>query len=99
MSPRGFAPPRPAPRTVAVWFSTYAQGNEDEPLTVTREVLPAAHGQDIARLAVLHARRLLVDPQVYEVIAHRGHQREPKRGDDVLCRVCREPFRDSQRLG
>ena len=99
MSPRGFAPPRPAPRTVAVWFSCYAQGNEDEPLAVTREALPAVPGQDIAHLAVLHARRLMADSQVHEVIAHRGHQREPERGDDVLCRVCREAFRDSRQLG
>lgn len=84
---------------MAVWFSCYGQDNEDEPLTVTRETLPAAHGQDIARLAVLHARRLLVDPQVHEVIAHRGHQSEPERGDDVIARVCREAFRGSRRLG
>lgn len=96
---RGFAPPRPARRTVAVWFSCYPKGQEDEPLTVTRETLPAAHGQDVARLAVLHARRLLADPQVFEVIAHRGHQPEPERGDDVIARVCREEFRDSKRLG
>lgn len=99
MSPRGFAPPCPAPRTVAVWFSCYGQGDEDEPLSVTRETLPAAHGQDIARLAVLHARRLLVEwPAVFEVIAHRGHQSEPQRGDDVIARVCREAFRGSRRL-
>lgn len=99
MSPRGFAPPRPARRTLAVWFSCYGQGDEDEPLTVTRETLPAAHGQDIARLAVLHARRLLADPQVHEVIAHRGPSSEPERGDDVIARVCREEFRGSKRLG
>ena len=97
--PRGFAPPRPALRTVAVWFSTYAQGNEDEPLAVTREALPAVPGQDIAGLAVLHARRVMADSQVYEVIAHRGHQREPERGDDVIARVCREAFRGSLQLG
>ena len=99
MSPRGFAPPRPAPRTVAVWFSCYAQGNEDEPLSVTREALPAVPGQDIAHLAVLHARRLMADSQAHEVIAHRGHQREPERGDDVIARVCREAFRGSLQLG
>lgn len=84
---------------MAVWFSCYGQGDEDEPLSVTREVLPAAHGQDIARLAVLHARRLLADPQVHEVIAHRGPSQEPERGDDVIARVCREAFRGSRRLG
>lgn len=84
---------------MAVWFSTYAKDNEDEPLTVTREALPAVPGQDIARLAVLHARRLQADPAVFEVLAHRGHQREPERGDDVLCRVCREAFRGSLQLG
>ena len=97
--PRGFAPPRPVLRTVAVWFSCYSQGDEDEPLAVTREALPAVPGQDIAHLAVLHARRLMADSQVHEVIAHRGHQREPERGDDVLCRVCREAFRGSLQLG
>lgn len=95
---RGFAPSRQASRTVAVWFSCYAKDQEDEPLSVTREALPAVHGQDVARLAVLHARRLMVDPAVHEVIAHRGPSPEPERGDDVIARVCREEFRGCRRL-
>lgn len=91
--PRGFAQPRPAERSVAVWFSSYAKGNEDEPLVVARAELPAVAGQSVARLAVLHARRLLADPAVFEVIAHRGPSAQPERGDDVIARVCQEPFR------
>lgn len=94
----GFAPPRQPPRTIRVWFSNYAEGEEDEPLAVTQERLPAVPGQDIARLAVLHGRRLLQDPAVFEVIAHRGPHPEPQRGDDVIARVCREPFRGSSQL-
>lgn len=97
--PRGFAQPRPAPRSISIWFSCYAQDNEDEPLTVIREPLPAVPGQNLAHLAVLHARRLMADPQVHEVIAHRGPSAEPERGDDVIARVCREPFNGSLRLG
>ena len=83
---------------MAVWFSAYARDREDEPLSVTREALPAVHGQDVARLAVLHARRLMADPAVFEVIAHRGPGPEPERGDDVIARVCREKFRGCRRL-
>jgi hypothetical protein len=32
------------------------------------------------------------------VIAHRGPSAVPAHGDDVLARVCREPFRLSRRL-
>lgn len=95
---RGFAPPRQAARTVAIWFSVYARDQEDEPLSVAREALPAVPGQDVARLAVLYGRRLLEDPAAHEVIAHRGPAPVPERGDDVIARVCREEFRGSLRL-
>ncbi len=95
---RGFAPPRLAPRTVSVWFSCYAHDNEDDPVRIIREPLPAVPGQDVARLAVIHARRLLGDPAVYEVIAHRGPHPVPISGLEVIARVCREPFRNCLEL-
>ena len=96
----GFAPSRPAPATRSIWFSLYARDDEHHPLAVNRVAVPLLHGQTIYRAAVLHARDILQQHlDVWEVIAHRGPHDVPERGDDVLARICREPFRQSKRLG
>jgi hypothetical protein len=83
-----------------VWFGLYSRDNEHEPLAVNRTPITCAPGQDLARQAVRHARQLLgTRPEVFEVLAHRGPHQEPRSGDDVIARVCREPFRDCRRLG
>ena len=95
----GFAPSVPATRTRRLWFSLYAQDNEDQALAINRVELAYQPGQDVAHLAVLHARSILQQhPDVHEVIAHGGPSEVPSSGDDVLARVCREPFRESVRL-
>lgn len=96
----GFAPSQPATRTRKVWFSLYTRDNEDQPLAINRVTLFTYPGQDVHGLAVLHARDILqAQPDVFEVIAHGGPHEVPSSGDDVLARVCREPFRDAVRLG
>lgn len=99
MCSTGFGCRQPPPRTIQVWFSLYSRGNEDHPIALNRVPIPLAPGQDLARLAVQHARTLLArTPQAYEVIAHRGQAEIPASGDDVLARVCREPFRLSRMM-
>lgn len=96
----GFAPSQPVTSTRRVWFSLYASDNEDHPLAINRVQIEQQHGQDLAQLAVLHARHILrTQPEVFEVIAHAGPYDVPRAGEDVLARVCREPFRYSTRLG
>ena len=96
---RGFAPSRHQTRTIRLWFSIYSAASEDDPIAVDPLDLPAAAGQSLQNLALIHARRiLLARPAAHEVIAHRGHSAIPARGDDVLVRVCREPFRGSSQL-
>lgn len=100
MCSTGFGRRQPPPRTIQVWFSLYPRNDEDHPLVINRVSIPCATGQDLARLAVQHARQILSQqPDVFEVIAHRGPSAVPAHGDDVLARVCREPFRLSRRLG
>lgn len=95
----GFGAP-PRRRTIGVWFGLYSRDNEHEPLAVDRTPLPCAPGQDLAHQAVRHARDILATrPEVFEVLAHRGPHATPAAGDDVLARVCREPFRHARRLG
>lgn len=99
MCSTGFGRRQPPPRKIKVWFSLYPRNAEDHPLAINRVSIPCAHGQDLARLAVQHARHILAQqPDVFEVIAHRGPSAVPAHGDDVLARVCREPFRLSRRL-
>lgn len=99
MCSTGFGCRQPPPRTIQVWFSLYGRGDEDTTIALERVPLPLSPGQDLARLAVQHARTLLArTPQAYEVIAHRGPSAVPAHGDDVLARVCREPFRLSRIL-
>lgn len=96
----GFAPSRPAATSRRLWFSLYSRDDQDQPLDVLRLDVACQPGQDLARQAVITARDILRRSHVaYEVIAHRGPSKVPAAGDDVLARVCREPFRHSQRLG
>jgi hypothetical protein len=100
MCSTGFGGPQPPTRTIKVWFSLYTRNDEDHPLAINRVSIPCAHGQDLAWRAARHARDILTQqPDVYEVIAHRGPSAVPAHGDDVLARICREPFRLSRRLG
>ena len=100
MCSTGFGRRQPPPRAIQVWFSLYPRNDEDQPLAINRVSIPCAAGQNLPRLAVQHARRILTQqPDVFEVIAHRGPSAVPAHGDDVLARVCREPFRLSRRLG
>jgi hypothetical protein len=100
MCSSGFGITAPPRRTIKVWFSLYHRDDEDTPLAINRVSIPCAPGQDLARLAVHHARDILATQlDVFEVIAHRGPSETPAKGDDVLARVCREPFRFSRRLG
>lgn len=95
----GFAPTAPATRTRRMWFSLYTRDNDDQPLAINRVEIAYQPGQDPAHQAVLHARDILqAQPDVFEVIAHGGPSEVPRSGDDVLARVCREPFRESTRL-
>lgn len=95
----GFAPSQPVTTARKIWFSLYTRDNEDDPLAINRVALHQQPGQSIYRLAVLHARDILqAHPDVWEVIAHRGPSEIPSHGDDVLARICREPFRQSTRL-
>lgn len=99
MCSTGFGRRQPPPRTIQVWFSLYGRNNEDHPLAINRVSIPCAHGQDLAWRATRHARNILAEQaEIFEVIAHRGPAEIPAHGDDVLARVCREPFRLSQRL-
>ncbi|GEM_PF-6380898 len=96
---RGFAPTSHQTRRIRIWLSIYGSASEDDPLSVDPLDLPAAAGQSIHNLALIHARRILLShPDAHEVIAHRGSSPIPARGDDVLVRVCREPFRGSSLL-
>lgn len=95
----GFASSQPAAATRRIWFSLYSRDNEHDPLAINRVALQLQPGQSIYRLAVLQGRAILqAHPDVWEVIAHRGPSEIPSRGDDVLARICREPFRQSTRL-
>lgn len=99
MCSTGFGRRQPPPRTIQVWFSLYTRNDEDHPLAINRVSIPCAHGQDLAWRATRHARDILAEQaEIFEVIAHRGPAEIPAHGDDVLARVCREPFRLSQRL-
>jgi hypothetical protein len=91
---KGFAPTRHQKRIIRIWFSVYSIASEDDPLSVDSIDLPATAGQSLQKLALVHARRILLAcSDAHEVIAHRGNSPVPARGDDVLARVCREPFR------
>ena len=91
---KGFAPTRQQKRSIRIWFSIYSIDSEDDPLSVDSMDLPATAGQSLQNLALVHAKRALRSrSDAYEVIAHRGSSSLPARGDDVLVRVCCEPFR------
>lgn len=95
----GFASTK-ATTTRRVWFSLYSRDDEHQPIAVNRVTLPLLSGQTIFRASVLHAQAVLQQqPDVWEVIAHRGPTAIPRCGDDVLARICREPFRHCKRLG
>ena len=99
MTGTGFGGPQPPARYIKVWFSIYGRGDEDTTIALERVPLPLAPGQSLEMAAVRHARTLLArTPEAHEVIAHRGPHAVPQRGDDVLARVCREPFRHSHKL-
>lgn len=99
MCSTGFGRRQPPPRTIKVWFSLYGRGDEDTTIALERVPLPLAPGQSLEMAAVRHARTLLAKvPAAHEVIAHRGPSAVPAHGDDVLARVCREPFRLSRML-
>lgn len=86
-------------RLAKLWFSFYSKDNEDDPFEIERSEIRFLAGQDPVKPAIRLAERLIQsDPRIYEILIHRGPESVPTSGDDVMARVCREPFRDSKKL-
>lgn len=86
-------------RLKKLWFSFYEKDEEDEPVEIVRREVRFLSGQDPVKPALRLAEAFIqCDPDIYEVLIHGGPDPVPASGEDVVARVCREPFKDSLKL-
>jgi hypothetical protein len=96
---RGFGVSKKKKRSSSYWVACYSKDDEDVPFSVTKKVIDYVPGQDVIKLLLLCCREfLLTTPEAWEVIVHQGPNETPDSGDQVVARLCREPFDQSEPL-
>lgn len=95
---KGFGPP-PVYKTKQLWVALYSKDNEDEPIEVKQLHIPFRPGQNPVEKARDQAQLWMnQDPNIWDVLIYGGPSPEPASGDDILVRMCREPFKDCEQL-
>lgn len=96
---KGFGTTKQKKRSSSYWVACYSKEDEDVPLSVTKKVIDYVPGQDVIKLLLLCCGELLLaTPEAWEVIVHQGPHEVPDSGEQVITRLCREPFDQSKPL-
>lgn len=95
----GFGAKKSQERTTRYWVSCYEQGNEDEAHMVERITVQYLPGQDKDKVMLKHCYKVFRDsPKTWEILVHKGPTEIPASGDDMIARLCREPFEEAEEL-
>jgi hypothetical protein len=95
----GFGSQRETTRTTRYWVSCYEQGNEDEAHMVERITVQYLPGQDKDKQMLKHCYKVFKEsPKTWEILVHKGPSEIPASGDDMIARLCREPFEEAEEL-
>jgi len=95
---KGFGPP-PVYKTTALWIALYAKDNEDDPIEVKQLHVPFLPGQNPVEKARDQAQLWMNEnAEIWDVLIYKGQTPEPSSGEDILVRMCREPFNECEQL-
>ena len=96
---KGFGTVKPKTRTATYWVARYVRDDEDEPVSVDRQLIEYVPGQDKQRLMLAHCHEIFrTYPDVWEVLVHQGSDPVPESGDQVVARLSRERFSGCEEL-
>jgi len=96
---KGFGSAKKKLRTASYWVAQYLREDEDEPISVGKQVIEYVPGQDSERLILEHCHEIFrSSPEVWEVLVHRGRDSVPASGDQIMARLSRERFDGCEEL-
>lgn len=96
---KGFARLKEDFRVSYYWVALYSRENEDEPFSVTRTAIFYRPGEDRMRILLNQCHTIFeMNPDVWEVLVHKGPDATPSSGEQIVARLSRERFDGSEEL-